>query len=434
VPGSPFDAATITKTIRLVIDASVSLRAASRVCNIVDQCDGGLGIDAPCYDTIQNHILRIGLFLIQRTDRKRNDWIWLFDHTINAGSTKCLIVLAISREDYEKLTGPLTHHDLTVIGVIPVETSNGEVVCAQLEKLETQFGTPLATLSDRGSDLKKGVELFQKERPSVRSYYDIVHLVCIMIKRILEPDPLWDKYRKACSQCANFLRQSSLAHLKPPTPKTKARHMNFDREVRWASRALAILDRVRSGDLSDRQRLRLPPELVHKRLGWLDEYRERVAVWMEVIYTGKGISQLVRTSGYRCDTADRVRQLAEHAQCAEAFELIDRVAAAIEPMCEHLAAGESTPGSTEVLESLIGKGKRLLHHSGNSLTRHILSLATATVEITEDLVQQALSVCRMKHLRSWCQETLRPGVHVARREDLEASTEEVILRNRLGTQ
>lgn len=415
-------------------EGAISLRAASRVCNIVDQCDGGLGIDAPSQSTIQNHLLRVGLYLIGRTDLKRNDWIWLFDHTINAGTTKCLIVLAISRERFQTLSGPLTHRDLTVIAVLPVETSTGEVVCRQLEKLETQFGTPIATLSDRGSDLKKGTELFRQKRPTVVSFYDIVHLVCLIIKRILQSDPMWDSYRKECCQCANFLRQSPLAHLKPPTPKTKARYMNFDREVRWASRALAILGRVESCQLTERQHQRLPADLVRQRLGWLKEYRDRVSAWMDLIYAGKVICELVRREGYHRCSADHIKQIGEHLEYASSRRLVDEVVQEISSMCQSMAVGETMPGSTEVLESLIGKGKRLLHHSGNSVTRQILSLATASAEITTDLVREALKQCRMKHLVAWTREHLRPGVHVSRAEDLPASKEEDNLRNLLAPQ
>jgi len=85
-----------------------------------------------------------------------------------------------------------------------------------------------------------------------------------------------------------------------------------------------------------------------------------------------------------------------------------------------------------VLESLIGKGKRLLHHSGNSVTRQILSLAAATTQITTDLITTALSTCRMKHLNQWARDNLRPGIHVTRREDLGSSEEEVNLRNAIA--
>lgn len=416
----------------MVLEGAISLRAASRTCNIIDQCNGGLGLDAPCATTIQNHILRLGLYLIERTDQRRDDWVWLLDHTINAGSTKCLIVLGIALENYHKLSGPMSHHDLVVIAVMPVETSNGEVVCGQLEQLADQFGSPVATLSDRGSDLKKGVELFQQEHPEVASYYDIVHLVSRVIKSIFESDSRWDLYRKACYRCANFLRQSSLAHLKPPCPKTKARYMNYDREVRWAIRAMGVLDRVRSGQINDRQQARLPSKLVEQRLGWLDEYRERASVWLEVIWAGQAINQLVRRNGYTATTADEIRRLGETVDYEESKSLVRQVADEVAPLCQSLSGDAAMPGSTEVLESLIGKGKRLLHHSGNSVTRQILSLAAATTEITTDLIKEALSTCQMKHLRQWARDNLRSGIHVARREDLTAAPEEGKLRKRMA--
>lgn len=326
----------------------------------------------------------------------------------------------------------MTHHDMTVIAVMPVEISTGEVVDRQLEKLCVQFGTPIATLSDRGSDLKKGIELFQERHPEVVSYYDIIHLVSRVIKHLFESDPLWDKFRKACCRCANFLRQSSLAHLKPPTPKTKARYMNFDREVRWAVRALHILDRVRGDQLNDRQRKRLDAKTVENRLGWLDEYREASSIWMEVILAGQAINALVRNMGYCLETPQQIRQLGEHLRYAQSRKLVNKVAEEIETVCGQLEPGQSMPGSTEVLESLIGKGKRLLHHSGNSVTRHILSLAAATTEVTTELVQRALSTCRMKHLADWTQRTLRPGIQVARKQDLGLSDEEINLRKQLA--
>ena len=85
-----------------------------------------------------------------------------------------------------------------------------------------------------------------------------------------------------------------------------------------------------------------------------------------------------------------------------------------------------------MLESLIGKGKRLLHHSGNSVTRQILSLAVVTTRVTTELIQEALATCRMKHLSEWTRKNLKPGIHVSRREDLGTSPEEENLRKLLG--
>ncbi len=73
--------------------------------------------------------------------------------------------------------------------------------------------------------------------------------------------------------------------------------MDFDREVRWATRANSLLDRVRSGRLTERQKSRLPLEVVEQRLGGLDEYRLAASVWLKVILVGQRIVSLVRRTG-----------------------------------------------------------------------------------------------------------------------------------------
>ena len=121
-----------------------------------------------------------------------------------------------------------------------------------------KVGDPIAILSDAGSDLHKGAELFQADHKDLISLYDIVHLVSRKIKKIMKTDEIWDAYRQACCACTNAVRQSKLGHLKPTKPPTKARYMNIDREVRWGASELQILDRVRSSNLNERQKQRLP--------------------------------------------------------------------------------------------------------------------------------------------------------------------------------
>jgi hypothetical protein len=63
--------------------------------------------------------------------------------------------------------------------------------------------------------------------------------------------------------------------------------------------------------------------------------------------------------------------------------------------------------SSEVLESLIGKGKRLQgQHSRGGFTRLILGMAASVVQITQDRVCEALEAVRHAHLIAWTTETL----------------------------
>lgn len=236
VPGSSFDLHWIVSSVRFVTEASVSMRAASRVCGVLAQIAGKPPFEEPSHTTVQNFLLRIGLYLLRRQDLRRDDWIWMADHTIGAGTTKCFIVLGITYSDFLLLRRPLEHRDLEVLALIPGERSNGAIVHEQLGQLTDRCGVPLAVVSDRGSDLKKGIELLQQDHPGMIALYDIVHLVSRLIQKTLLQDTRWEAYRKACCVCANGVRQGKLAHLKPPRPKTKARYMNIDREVRWGGR------------------------------------------------------------------------------------------------------------------------------------------------------------------------------------------------------
>jgi len=124
------------------------MRAAARVGDVLAQISQRVPFEEPCHTTIQNFILRIGLYLIEHHDLQRNDWIWIIDHTIGAGTTKCLVVLGIERSKYQQLGHALGHRDVETLALIPVEQSNGAIVHQQLKELTDRCGVPLGVLSD----------------------------------------------------------------------------------------------------------------------------------------------------------------------------------------------------------------------------------------------------------------------------------------------
>jgi hypothetical protein len=173
ITGTHLSVSTVQMSLKFVLHAATSLRAAASVFQMVQgQCEA----DAS-HTTIRNLILRIGLYEISRPRPLANDWIWIVDHTIQAGTTKCFLVLGIRQVDYLALQRPLEHQDMDMLALIPVETSTGPIVHQQFTELAARCGVPLAILSDRGSDLKKGVELLQQDHPDVIGVYDVVHLV-----------------------------------------------------------------------------------------------------------------------------------------------------------------------------------------------------------------------------------------------------------------
>ena len=421
VPGSSFSIQLVVLVLRMVIEGAVSMRAASRISGLICEFIGGHRFDGLSHATVQNYLLRVGLDQIDKATETCSDRVWIMDHMIAAGSLKCLIVLGISADVFAKLDRPLEHRDVDVLTLIPTEVSNGAVVNDQLMELAGRRGVPLAILTDRGSDLKKGVELFQQTHPETISLYDIVHLASRLIWKRLGKEDRFSQYRQACCQCANKLRQSPLAHLKPPRPKTKARYMNLDPEIRWGRRALWLLDRVRGGDLTDRQKKRLDREQVEAQLGWLEKYREELKVWTELCEVGQASCTVVRRYGYSPATVAELKTTLGPSKTPVAQGLIAELTSVVEQQCDRCERHPSRlPGSSEVIESLIGKGKRLLGTSqnNNSLTGQILSIAASTANITASVLLDSMRRCRIAHVQSWLKKNIQAGIHVARGEDL----------------
>lgn len=432
VVGSHYDISTIVAVVRFVLEGAISMRAASRISGIINNIAGRNPFEYPAHTTVQNFILRVGLYLLQRNNQRHDDWIWIADHTYSIGTLKVFVVLGIRLSSFRLLKRPLQYRDLTVLLMVSVEVSNGTIVREQFEDLAEKVGNPIAILSDAGSDLHKGTELFQADHPDVISLYDIVHMVSRMIEKIMKLDAMWDEFRKACCTCANAVRQHKLGHLKPPKPRTKARYMNIDREVRWGARALQILDRVRSGNLNERQKQRLPLELVEAKFGWLDEYRDAIKQWELLSLTGRQVISEVRRHGYGTTTVAAIERIADSTTDPTCKQFVDGVVATITPMSEAGSLFGCLPSSSEILESLLGKGKRLLGGTSagttNSLTSQLLAMVACTTEITPSLVRTALAACPIASLRSWMKENFGYGLHYTRSLDLTPTPEEQKLR------
>jgi len=163
VTGSHFDISTIVAVIRFFLEGAISMRGASRICGIINNIAGRNPFEYPSHTTVQNFILRVGLYLLRRNNQQHDDWIWIADHTYSIGTLKVFVVLGIRLSNFSSLGRPLQYQDLTVLLMLSVESSNGTIVQQQFKELAAKTGNPIAILSDAGSDLHKGTELFQAD-------------------------------------------------------------------------------------------------------------------------------------------------------------------------------------------------------------------------------------------------------------------------------
>ena len=420
--GATYPLEIIQLSIVFVLQAAASLRGAAACVNLVFQVQQGKQFEAPTHTTIQNWILRLGLHELERPKERANDWVWIVDHTIQIGDIKCLLVVGIRASHWRQLGRPLEHHDLQVLELKPVEQSTGVVVHQQFNALAERYGTPLAVLSDQGSDIKKGLELWHAEQPDLNGAIglsDITHKVASVLKSILEKDDRWAQYTSQCGKTKVAIQQTKLAHLIPPKPKSKARYMNIAEQVSWGTRTGNLIRSHRQGTLSAEQQQQLPGELLDEKLGWLAAFESDLSRWQELSDMGEQICRVIRTEGYHAGAAELLRTELPVASSKQTMQLREELVTFVASEGNKVPMGERLPGSSEVIESLIGKGKRLEgQQSRSGFTRQVLAMAGSVIQPTCEVLQVALRNVGMKHLKAWCAEHLPKSVQSKRRRDL----------------
>jgi len=104
--------------IQLVTSGLLSLRGTSYVFKLFEPWFNG---GTPCHTVIHHWVLRLGLYNLNKVKEKRDDWIYILDHTIEFGQKKCLLILGITLENFRKKKFKVTHKDVEVLS-IDVET------------------------------------------------------------------------------------------------------------------------------------------------------------------------------------------------------------------------------------------------------------------------------------------------------------------------
>ncbi len=243
---------------QLAIDQMVNSLASLRGCrHSLEQFARFFHFPVPSYTTIRYWFLRLGLYQLQRPVAWRNDWIMLVDMTITLGEAHCLLVVGIPQAHLPLRPsssggGPaigyaLHHHDVQLLALEVMSHPTGEGVCERLEALSEQIGPGRQMLADHGSDIKKGIELYQQHHKDTIYTYDITHKLALLLEGELKADERFQAFTAQCTSTRRTVQQTELHYLTPPPQRAKSRYHNIDRHVKWAE---AILHYQGQGDFS----------------------------------------------------------------------------------------------------------------------------------------------------------------------------------------
>ncbi len=366
----------------------------------------------PSWSASRLWLLRIGLYNLERPKTIADDWIWIIDHTVQLGNEKCMVIPGVRESSLPDCELHLKHEDVEPLALFPVEKSNGEVVFRQLEATIEKTGLAKQIVYDHGADVKSGAEKFC-EKYGVIGTYDIKHKGATILKRELKDVPDRENFSTQAGRTSKKVRQTKFADMAPPNQRSKARYMNLDELVNWGAKTLVRLD-IEKRELGDQ----FESCEMKEKFGWVCEYRDRLGDWKSLVDIVDTAASFVNFTGlYKGLDADLRVQSDELPRNPRFAGIKYELAEFARGRQSRLAGGDRLLGSSEIIESAIGKYKRLQNDQvKGGFTGMLLGLAASVSDLSMDTVKKAIDSTPTKKVWRWIQEKVGKSVHARRKE------------------
>ncbi|MFB1497545.1 hypothetical protein, partial [Thiocapsa sp. N5-Cardenillas] len=197
-PGHRHSVLVIQLTLRMYLSAGLGSRGVPRVLGLLAPW---MPVSMPAHTTVLNWVYRCGLAILLQPPQRREDWIFVADHTLELGTSKCLVILGIPAARLLETGYSPSHRAMQVLAVKVTTHSTGEWVATVLREVAERTGVPVQIVADHGSDLHKGITLFRQEQTTdCVETYDISHRIATLLKAELHPDGRWQTFLSHCTR------------------------------------------------------------------------------------------------------------------------------------------------------------------------------------------------------------------------------------------
>ena len=221
------------------------------------------------------------------------------------------------------------------------------------------------------------------------------------------------EFAKLAARTRKRVQQTSLAPLMPPDQRTKARYMNVDILIGWGTRILTFLY-----DRHKQEKGKFDPEQLEEKLGWVTGFDQQLKEWEELLRIIATTESFVRKQGLHHDSYLELNDLlAPMAHRQRTKRVRAQLLTFVAQESFKAKPNERLPGSSEVIESVLGKFKQMEQDQVKSgFTGLLLSVAAMVSTTTNQVVLKALETVPTKHVLAWCKKTLGQSVQAKRKE------------------
>jgi hypothetical protein len=339
-----------------------------------------------------------------------------------------LLIVGVSLAHLRSHGFTLNHHDVQVLALEVVTHSDGAVVAQQFADVCARVGEPVQIVSDHGSDLAKGLRLFQAKHPQVVATHDVTHALANLLEATLTSDPRWSTFVQQCVVTRQQLQQSAGSFLVPPAWRSKARYMHVAGHLRWANEILVLLQPGDPVTLAEQLGCRpaAARTWLEEKLGWLRGFAEAVPRWRYCCWVVEQTETIIKQRGLSQQSWWQVlgAVLNEPWPDVQALSFRQRVVEWVRAQGAQVPVGETYLGSTDVLESLFGKYKEKVAQAPNrEIGASILMLPVFVTEVTDALIQQALETVSAQDVSDWLGKELGPPARQKKQKVLDMAYE-----------
>jgi hypothetical protein len=149
---------------------------------------------------------------------------------------------------------------------------------------------------------------------------------------------------------------------------------------------------------------------------WLREYFPQIRRWREMLDVIETTEHYVRHQGIHRKAAEELADLLPKPRSEPTRSLRERLLEFVQDQAQQARKGERLLGSSEVLESIIGKFKCVAGERGqHGLTGMVLSIGALVGHVTVGAVQAALAEVPNQDVWNWCQTHLGTTLQGLRR-------------------
>ena len=268
-----------------------------------------------------------------------------------------------------------------------------------LDKIGEKVGVPQQIISDKGSDLYKGIKLYQEKHQEIIHSHDITHQIALLLKKELEAGAEYESFAKKCCQTRQQIQQTELGYLMPPSQRSKSRYFNLDELLKWGMKIVKYLENSSENPESkekDRKK-------IESKLEWVKEYQESLIMWQEMISITRNIEAKIKKEGFSKKLYQEFEQNYQPRLKTERIKRFrEKIKEALTEQLSIIGEDEIRIISSDVIESLFGKYKLFSEKCPlTEIRRMLLTIPISTLEITRDLIEQALSTIKNADVTDW---------------------------------